>query len=166
MRRRRKAHQPNKMPLHMQLMVRWSIQHPARHAPLADTFFTPAPVPATPGSATPSEAPKQDALLRELADLKNQLAQRDAHISTLQQQLAARDAELASLKQQQNGTGAPEASVAPDEIARLQERLGALKAEQAQADAARAAAWAELRSCVADISKLANVNHTPVALDV
>ncbi len=140
-----------------------------------EAFFTPAPVPPTPGAMTPSTAAHApDAHIRELQELKEHLAQRDATIQQLQGQLAHRDAEVQLLRAQlatsggavhDQSTTMPSAATAgtPEAIAGLQERLAKLKEEQAKADAARAQAWAELRNCVADISKLANPNHTPVA---
>jgi hypothetical protein len=41
----------------------------------------------------------------------------------------------------------------------MQERADRLRKEQAEAEAARAAAWEELRSVVADVSALASIDN-------
>jgi ABC-type transporter Mla subunit MlaD len=86
-----------------------------------------------------------DELLAELAQAGELIRARDEEISSLKEQLAAAQGSL------------PRADHSKfEEMQRLQEKLAALKREQAEVDAAKDAAWTQLKSTVVEVVQLAN----------
>jgi chromosome segregation ATPase len=86
-----------------------------------------------------------------VAELQGQLEQ-------AREQLKAKDEEIASLREQLQAQQAlPRADHSKfEEMQRLQEKLAGLKREQAEADASRDAAWAQLKATVVEVAQLAN----------
>lgn len=130
--------------------------------------------PPTPGSTPATPAADEDAAAAVAAPAAaapespstGDLSEALAEIQALKAQLKARDDELAALRQQL--AERPAAGAAPsalsgakgsEEMQRLQDRLAQLKKEQAEADAAREAAWRQLKGVVQEISKLASPEH-------
>eukprot|EP00877_Chromochloris_zofingiensis_P001154 jgi/Chrzof1/11039/Cz05g21110.t1 len=106
------------------------------------------------GVATTDAPAETNQLRAELEEVKEQLAK-------LQDELASKDSELDSLRQQlEHRDAAPkfDSSKLAD-VQQLQDRLKQLRKEQTDADAARDAAWKQLKSAVQDISKLANPDY-------
>ncbi|GLI65356.1 hypothetical protein VaNZ11_008906, partial [Volvox africanus] len=93
----------------------------------------------------------------EINELRLELDACKQQISELQAKNASLSEENERLKSAQSTfavSQAPVATPVPDFEA-LTQRISALKAEQAVADAAREAAWTQLKSVVADIARLA-----------
>ncbi|GLC36110.1 hypothetical protein PLESTB_001379600 [Pleodorina starrii] len=93
----------------------------------------------------------------EMEDLRKELEACKSQIAQLQAQNASLSEENQRLKSSQTAvaiTQPPTVSAVPDFEA-LTQRIATLKAEQAEADAAREAAWSQLKSVVADIARLA-----------
>lgn len=87
------------------------------------------------------------------SDLAEQLEAARLEIATLKALLHERDQEISSLK----AIGGSQVSAFNSEdVGKIQERLSSLKKEQAEAGAAREAAWRHLKSVVQEIHKLAS----------
>lgn len=94
-------------------------------------------------------------------ELRAQLLEARQQIEELRVQLVAKDAEIARLSaapQPAAVAAAPAAQPRAQDYLQLQQRLAALKQEQAEADAVRDAAWRQLKTAVADITKLAQAD--------
>ncbi|GBF88559.1 hypothetical protein Rsub_01274 [Raphidocelis subcapitata] len=124
--------------------------------------------PASPGAAE-AEALREELAdaKREAAELRQQLAAaraeaahwRELHEQQQQQQQQQQQRRAADAAPSGNDDRAGAAPPTPGSLAKMQERLGRLRKEQAEAEAARAAAWEELRSVVSDISAVASVDN-------
>lgn len=92
------------------------------------------------------------------ADLQAQLAAAHDEIARLKAQLNAKDAEIAAAKATA-ATAAASGPAAPatEDLAKLQDRLRQLRKDQADADAAKEAAWRNLKTVIGELSKLAVV---------
>ncbi|KAG2489101.1 hypothetical protein HYH03_012327 [Edaphochlamys debaryana] len=94
--------------------------------------------------------------------LRQQLQEKDAEIARQKAELAAQREEIARLKSQLANSGSTGSAAVTtdtgkhsDQLEHLQQRIASLKAEQAEADAAREQAWRQLKSVVSDIARLA-----------
>ncbi|KAJ9508542.1 hypothetical protein QJQ45_012080 [Haematococcus lacustris] len=90
----------------------------------------------------------------EPAEAQSQLQEALEEIAALKKQLAERDEEIAVLKKTLSGS-TPAPADFSHEMTKLQERLALLRKEQMEADAAKEAAWLQLKGVIADITKLA-----------
>ncbi|GAX82547.1 hypothetical protein CEUSTIGMA_g9973.t1 [Chlamydomonas eustigma] len=91
----------------------------------------------------------------DVTDLQRQLEAAKQEIAEMKAVVAQKDAEIEELKMKGCNSSEPTPSPAPsDNIDKLKERLQNLKREQAEADAAREQAWRQLKSVVAEISRL------------
>ncbi|GFR40237.1 hypothetical protein Agub_g805, partial [Astrephomene gubernaculifera] len=95
----------------------------------------------------------------DVEELKRELEACRSQIAELKSQNAALSDENQRLKDEKAKavpTQAPTAGAAPPgDLEALTQRIAKLKAEQAEADAAREAAWSQLKTVVADIARLA-----------
>ncbi|GFH21167.1 uncharacterized protein HaLaN_18412, partial [Haematococcus lacustris] len=132
----------------------------------------PAPAPATAAASVPDVTPvaetespvepesrqqsSQSVLPEpvEPAEAQSQLQGALEEIAALKKQLAERDEEIALLKKTSSGS-TPAPADFSHEMTKLQERLALLRKEQMEADAAKEAAWLQLKGVIADITKLA-----------
>ncbi|GFH07566.1 uncharacterized protein HaLaN_02385 [Haematococcus lacustris] len=132
----------------------------------------PAPAPATAAASVPDVAPvaetespvepeaRQESSRSvlpepvESAEAQSQLREALEEIAALKKQLAERDEEIAVLKKTSSGS-TPAPADFSHEMTKLQERLALLRKEQMEADAAKEAAWLQLKGVIADITKLA-----------
>ena len=91
---------------------------------------------------------------------EQRVSELEAALAEAKEQLQARDVEIAELKaqlQEAQEAGGPRVAAAKvEEIQRLQEQLVALKSEQSVADAAKDAAWHQLKATVVQVCQLAN----------
>ncbi|KAJ9510346.1 hypothetical protein QJQ45_015810 [Haematococcus lacustris] len=132
----------------------------------------PAPAPTTAAASVPDVAPVAEtespvepesrqqssrSVLPEPvepAEAQSQLQEALEEIAALKKQLAERDEEIALLKKTSSGS-TPAPADFSHEMTKLQERLALLRKEQMEADAAKEAAWLQLKGVIADITKLA-----------
>jgi hypothetical protein len=89
---------------------------------------------------------------------QHRMEELEAALAQAKEELKAKDAEIEALKEQlQAQAAAPRLETSKvEEMQRLQERLGALKRDQSEADAAKDAAWKQLKSTVLEVVQLAN----------
>jgi hypothetical protein len=82
----------------------------------------------------------------------------EAALALAREEINAKDAEIAALKEQlQAQADAPKLETFKvEEMQKLQERLGALRRDQSEADAAKDAAWKQLKANVLEVVQLAN----------
>ena len=94
-------------------------------------------------------------------DPQQRIQELEAALNEAKQQIDEKDREIAELKEQlHTQSSIPKLDVSKvEEMQRLQDKLAALKREQAEADAAKEASWRQLKSAVLDVVQLANPEH-------
>lgn len=127
---------------------------PEVETPVPEPEPTPVAAPA-PEEEAPAPAPAPTSTSTDAPDLQQQLEAAQAEIAKLREQLKAKDDEISRLRESK-GPAAPIELPKSEDMQKLHERLGHLKKEQADAEAAREAAWRQLKSVVNEISKLAS----------
>lgn len=94
---------------------------------------------------SPVAAPTDSTAPRDLQEALSQIA-------SLKAQLALKDQEIEALRA---ASSKPASTERPEHLVELQEKLRRLRKEQMDADAAKDAAWRQLKAVVVEISKLA-----------
>ncbi len=110
------------------------------------------------GSSTTTTSSSSTSTSMSEQDPQQRIDELHAELEEAREQIKAKDEEIASLRERLQAQQAlPRADHSKfEEMQRLQEKLAELKREQAEADAAKDAAWKQLKATVVEVAQLAN----------
>jgi predicted nucleic acid-binding Zn-ribbon protein len=131
----------------------------AAEAPAEQQVQEPTAEPAAeeaPGTPPQQEASELPSSVPELQDMVRQLS---SELADTKQQLQRLQADMATSRTTGKDATSKSDAFKHQDVQKLQERLAQLRKEQAEADAARDAAWKQLKSVVNSISKLASPDY-------